>query len=67
MINDSMNDSTVIKLVAIVSITVLEAAALLTGIDGAFFGPAIAVIGGIAGYELKGLTMKKQGVKDESR
>lgn len=61
-----MDDSTVIKLVAIVSITVLEAAALISHTDGAFFGPAIAVIGGIAGYELRGLTLKKQEVKDET-
>ena len=55
-----MDDSTVVKLVAIGAITVLETAALISGIDGAFFGPAIAVIGGIAGYELRGLSTKKQ-------
>lgn len=61
-----MEDSTVIKLVAIVAITVLEAAALLAGLDGAYFGPAVAIIGGIAGYELRGLNMKKQEAKDET-
>jgi len=62
-----MDDATVIKLIAIVAITILEAAALISHTDGAFFGPAIAIIGGIAGYELRGLNLKKQAVKDETR
>lgn len=61
-----MEDSTIIKLIAIGSITILEAAALITNTDGAFFAPAIAVIGGIAGYELRGLSLKKQEAKDET-
>ncbi len=61
-----MDDATIIKLVAIGSITVLEAAALISNTDGAFFGPAIAIIGGIAGYELRGLNIKKQEAKDEA-
>lgn len=54
-----MKETTIIKVAAIAAITVLEAAALITGVDGAFFGPAIAVIGGIAGYELRGLKESK--------
>jgi hypothetical protein len=58
-----MDDATIIKLVAIGSITVLEAAALLSNLDGAFFGPAVALIGGLAGYELRGLNLKNKGGK----
>lgn len=62
-----MEDATIIKLVAILAIAILEAAALMMGLDGAYFGPVIAVIGGIAGYELRGLNLKKQVTKDETR
>lgn len=57
-----MNDGTIIKVVAIVGIVILESAALISHIDGAFFGPAVAVIGGIAGYELRGLKESKPAV-----
>ncbi len=60
-----MQDSTLIKVAAIFCITILEAAALATHVDGAFFGPAIAAIGGIAGYQLRGLSLKKE-VKNEA-
>ncbi len=61
-----MEDATVIKIVAVVAITVLEAAAILTGLDGAYFGIVVAAVGGIAGYELRGLSLKKQEAKDEA-
>lgn len=53
-----MKDETTIKTTAILGIVILEGIALATHTDGAFFGPAIAVIGGIAGYELRGLKEK---------
>ncbi len=59
-----MQDSTMIKLVAISAIALLEAAAIVSGLDGAYFGPAIAVIGGIAGYELRGLQVKKSQTQE---
>lgn len=62
-----MEDSTIIKLVAIMAIAILEAAALMSGIDGALFMPAMAIIGGIAGYELKGLQMQKKEVKADGK
>ena len=50
-----MKENTIIKIAAILAVALLESAALVRGLDGAFFGPAIAIIGGIAGYELRGL------------
>lgn len=61
-----MKETTIIKVAAILAISMLEAAALYRGLDGAFFGPAIAIIGGIAGYELRGLKETgKQPAKQE--
>jgi len=48
-----MKDETIISLTAIFSILLLTSVALLKGIDGALFMSAVAIIGGIAGYELK--------------
>jgi len=49
-----MEDSTIIKIVAIVSLTVLEVVNLLTAkIDGNILLSIGAIIGGIAGYEFK--------------
>ncbi|MBA7653714.1 hypothetical protein ES703_61571 [subsurface metagenome] len=42
-----------LTLVAIVAIVILEAIALLKGINGASFGIAIAIIAGLAGYKLR--------------
>lgn len=61
-----MNDSTAIKIIAILAIAILESAALVMGIDGAFFGPAIAAIGGIAGYEIRGLQTSQKTQKKET-
>jgi len=54
-----MEDKTIIKIVAIVSLGILESVAMLTNNDGALFLPVAAMIGGIAGYELRGLTAPK--------
>jgi len=48
-----MDDKGLIKLVAIVCLTLLELGNLATyGIDGALFGLVVSVIAGLAGYEL---------------
>ena len=48
-----MKDSTIIKIVAIVSLTVLEVANLLTAkIDGNIMLTIGVIIGGIAGYQI---------------
>ncbi len=60
-----MQESTAIKITAIVCLTALETAALITHTDGAYFGPVIAVIGGIAGWHLKGLTLNNSEPKAE--
>ena len=46
---------------AIVCITGLVAFALYKGIDGAIFMSALAIIGGLGGYEIKVLMDKKKG------
>jgi len=47
-----MEDSTIVKIVAIVSLTILEIVNLLTAkIDGNILLSVGAIIGGIAGYE----------------
>jgi len=47
-------------IVAILCITILEAIALATGIDGAIFGVAIAAIAGLGGYEIKSQRDKRK-------
>ena len=42
-------------ILAIVSISILEAIALITGVDGAIFALVIAAISGLGGYELRGI------------
>jgi hypothetical protein len=55
-----MDDTTMVKLVAIVSLTVLEVANLLTAkIDGNVLLTVGAIIGGIAGYEISTKKVKK--------
>jgi hypothetical protein len=55
-----MDDSAKIKLVAISGLVVLEIANLLTSkIDGNILLTIGAIIGGIAGYEIKGLKPKE--------
>ncbi|GAI55788.1 unnamed protein product [marine sediment metagenome] len=48
-----MKDETKIIITAITAIALLEALALYTGLDGALFGLVVAVISGLAGYEIK--------------
>jgi len=49
-------------IVAIVSITILEAVALMNHIDGTVFSLVIAAIAGLGGYHLKNIVgNKKEG------
>jgi uncharacterized membrane protein YfcA len=55
-----MDDTTIVKLVAIVSLTALEIANLLTAkIDGNVLLTIGALIGGIAGYNIGSRKVKK--------
>jgi hypothetical protein len=48
-----VRDSTIVKITAIVSLTVICSLALLKGIDSVLVASVSAIIGGIAGYELR--------------
>jgi uncharacterized membrane protein len=55
-----MDDTTMVKLVAIVSLTVLEVVNLITAkIDGNVLLTIGAIIGGVAGYEISTKKVKK--------
>jgi len=58
-----MKDSTIVKLVAIVCLTVICSVALLKGIDSTLTGTVSAIIGGIAGYEFG----RRQRATEESK
>jgi hypothetical protein len=47
-----MDDESIVKISAIVSLTVICTVALMHGIDSVLTGTISAIIGGIAGYEL---------------
>jgi membrane protein YqaA with SNARE-associated domain len=47
-----LKDTTLIKITAILSLTVICSIALLKGIDSVLVGTVSAIIGGIAGYEI---------------
>lgn len=48
-----MTDKLIITSIAILSVAILTAIAMFKGIDGALYMTSLAVIGGLAGYELK--------------
>lgn len=48
-----MKDDTVLAGIAILCLTILEAIALIMGIDGVYFMPVVAAIAGIGGYKFK--------------
>lgn len=48
-------------IIAMVCITILECFALSHGVNGAVFGIAIAVIGGLGGYEVHKIRTRKGG------
>jgi hypothetical protein len=41
-----------VTIVAIIALSFLEGCAVLTGTDGAYFLPVVAVIAGLAGYQV---------------
>lgn len=47
-----------IVITAILCIALLEAIAIFKGLDGAYFGLVIAAVSGLAGYEIKELSIK---------
>lgn len=55
MTKEQKKTSAFVSAVAIAAIALLESIALLKGIDGAFFGLAIAGIAGAAGFTLRSL------------
>ena len=55
-----MKDSTIVKLVAIISLTTIAITALLHGIDSVLIGTVSSIIGGIAGYEIGRLKKKAE-------
>jgi len=50
-----VRDETLIKIAAIVSLTVICVVSTLRGIDSVIIGTVSAIIGGIAGYEVHAL------------
>jgi hypothetical protein len=58
-----MKDSTIVKIVAILCLTVICSVALLKGIDSTLTGTVSAIIGGIAGYEIG----RRQRTTEESK
>ena len=60
-----MKDSAIIKLTAIVCLTVICSIALLKGIDSTLIGTVSAIIGGIAGYEFGRRQKTKEETKEE--
>jgi len=56
-----MKDVTIIKVTAILCLTIICCTALIKGIDSVLIGTVASIIGGIAGYEI-GKT-RKEGEK----
>lgn len=53
-----MKDSTLVRVSAIIGISLMEAAALATGHDGVLFSLAVGAVSAIAGYTLHGMKEK---------
>ena len=51
-----MEDRTVVETAAIIAVCILEALAIMQGIDGAYLALAFTFIGGIAGFGLRTAT-----------
>lgn len=50
-----MDDKTKITIIAVIAVFILCGIAMLKGIDGAIYMTSLALIGGLAGYELKNI------------
>jgi outer membrane lipoprotein SlyB len=57
-----MEESTLVKVVAIISLTAICITALTRGIDSVLVGTVSAIIGGIAGYEIRKNEHRFRGV-----
>lgn len=55
-----VKDVTLVKITAIVSLTIICSIALLRGIDSVLVGTVCSIIGGIAGYEIGRKTGERQ-------
>ena len=53
----------IIILVAMIGVILLEAIALMKGIDGALLMSALTLIGGLGGYELKDIQNRIEVIK----
>ena len=62
-----MQDKTILSCVAIIAIMFLEFGCLLTGIDGVVFSAIVAIIAGIAGYQVKNLVNFTAKQKEEEK
>jgi len=60
-----MKDSTIVKLTAIVCLTIICSVALLKGIDSVLTGTICSIIGGVAGYEFGRRQKTKEETKEE--
>jgi hypothetical protein len=58
-----MRDDVIIKVVAIVALTVINITALMNGIDTILTSTITAIIGGIAGYSVKVSTTRRKRPK----
>jgi len=58
-------NSILVSISAIIAVTVLEVVAMITGQDGAFLLPIVAVISGLAGFAV-GLPIQTDGSKSSS-
>jgi len=56
-----MKDETIVKIIAIISLTMINITALLHGIDSTLTGTICAIIGGIAGYEIRKYVEARRG------
>ena len=55
-----VSDETIIKVTAIICLTIICSIALTKGIDSTLIATVSAIIGGIAGYTIKKLKYTKQ-------
>lgn len=48
-----MKDATILGLSGLAALTIIEVVALQKGVDSVILGAVVAVIGGVAGYEVR--------------
>ena len=58
--NTLERNTAIVTIVAIVAIVILEAIALIQGIDGAILSAVFVIIGGLAGFTLDRLFTKRK-------